>query len=875
MDELIANAGKVLPVYIESEMKKSYIDYAMSVIVQRALPDVRDGLKPVHRRILYAMEEAGMASNKPYKKSARIVGEVLGKFHPHGDSSVYGAIVRLAQDFNTRYLLVDGHGNFGSVDGDSPAAMRYTEVRMAKMAEAMLEDIDEDTVDFVPNYDESLKEPSVLPAKIPALLVNGSDGIAVGMATNIPPHNLREVINGLVMLIDNPDVEIEELMTAIKGPDFPTGGIILGREGIRDAYMTGRGSIKVRARTSIEPMPKNKHRIVVTEIPYQVNKARLIENIAQLVKDGNIDGITDLRDESDRRGMRIVIELRADIVPDVILNKLFKHTQLQGSFGVINLALVNGRPRVLTLKEMLYYYLEHQKDVVTRKCRFELAKAEERAHILEGFKIALDNLDAVIHTIRDSANADIAKAALMEKFKLSDRQSQAILDLRLQRLTGLERQKIDDEYIDVLGTIDYLKGVLADGHKVLEIIKADQLEKAKKFGDERRTEISADVKDMQEIDLIANEDIVITISNHGYIKRQTTVNFKAQRRGGVGKMGGGGKKEDDFTEHMFLATTHDYVLFFTNKGRAYQLRGYEIPEAGRTAKGTAIINLLPFAPGERITAVINGSTFGAARYLFMATNHGSVKKTRVEDFASVRKNGLMAINLNDGEELISVRLTDGQAHIFMATRKGIAILFKEEDVRCMGRQAHGVKGIKLRPGDLVVAMDTVTSEAAEVLTVSEKGFGKRSSIKLYNPQTRGGMGHINYKIADKTGNVAGMTMVHPGEDLYLITVKGIIIHMLVNDIRETGRSTSGVIMVTLNDGDLVSAIASVAPEDTVAAQRQEEYQTEVKAAVQAEAAAPQNETPADVQQLADRAEEAAAEEKAAAGKVNPAEEPKK
>ena len=542
---------------------------------------------------------------------------------------------------------------------------------------------------------------------------------------------------------------------------------------------------------------------------------------------------------------------------------------------MINLALVNGRPRVLTLKEMLYYYLEHQKDVVTRKCRFELAKAEERAHILEGFKIALDNLDAVIHTIRDSANADIAKAALMEKFKLSDRQSQAILDLRLQRLTGLERQKIDDEYIDVLGTIDYLKGVLADGHKVLEIIKADQLEKAKKFGDERRTEISADVKDMQEIDLIANEDIVITISNHGYIKRQTTVNFKAQRRGGVGKMGGGGKKEDDFTEHMFLATTHDYVLFFTNKGRAYQLRGYEIPEAGRTAKGTAIINLLPFAPGERITAVINGSTFGAARYLFMATNHGSVKKTRVEDFASVRKNGLMAINLNDGEELISVRLTDGQAHIFMATRKGIAILFKEEDVRCMGRQAHGVKGIKLRPGDLVVAMDTVTSEAAEVLTVSEKGFGKRSSIKLYNPQTRGGMGHINYKIADKTGNVAGMTMVHPGEDLYLITVKGIIIHMLVNDIRETGRSTSGVIMVTLNDGDLVSAIASVAPEDTVAAQRQEEYQTEVKAAVQAEAAAPQNETPADVQQLADRAEEAAAEEKAAAAKANPAEEPKK
>jgi DNA gyrase subunit A len=820
VDELIADAGKVLPVYIEEEMKKSYIDYAMSVIVQRALPDVRDGLKPVHRRILYAMQEAGMASNKPYKKSARIVGEVLGKFHPHGDSSVYGAIVRLAQDFNTRYLMVDGHGNFGSVDGDSPAAMRYTEVRMAKIAEAMLEDIDEDTVDFVPNYDESLKEPSVLPSKIPALLVNGSDGIAVGMATNIPPHNLKEVVDGLVMLIDNPEVEGEELMTAIKGPDFPTGGLILGRQGIRDAYLTGRGSIKVRARTKIEPMPKNKHRIVVTEIPYQVNKARLIENIAQLVKDGNIEGITDLRDESDRKGMSIVIELRADVVPDVVLNKLFKHTQLQSSFGVINLALVDGHPRVLTLKQMLYYYLEHQKDVVTRKCRYELAKAQERAHILQGFKIALDHLDEVIHTIRDSANAEAAKTSLMAKFALSDRQSQAILDLKLQRLTGLERQKIDDEYVDVLGTIDYLTGVLADEHKVLDLIKNDLLEKAKKYGDKRRTEITADAKEMEDIDLIANEDIVITISNQGYIKRQNAVTFRSQRRGGVGKKGGSGKKEDDFAEHIFLAATHDYVLFFTNKGRAYQLRGYEVPDAGRTAKGTAIINLLPFAPGERITAVISGSTFGSAQYLFMATNKGIVKKVSLADFETVRKSGLIAIKLDEkkDEELISVRLTDGKQEIMMATHHGFAIRFNEKDVRVMGRTAHGVHGINLRAGDVVVAMDTVEGDNTEVLSVSENGYGKCSNLELYRGQTRGGKGRINYKVTNKTGLVVGMCVVHPGEDLYLITANGLIIHTPVKDISAKGRNTQGVMVVTLNTGDKVTAMAVVAPEDMVTTQ---------------------------------------------------------
>mgnify|MGYP000224621969 CR=1 FL=1 len=640
--ELETGAGKVLPVYIEEEMQKSYIDYAMSVIVQRALPDVRDGLKPVHRRILYAMQEAGMASNKPYKKSARIVGEVLGKYHPHGDTAVYDAIVRLAQDFSTRYLMVDGHGNFGSVDGDSAAAMRYTEVRMTKIAETMLEDIEKETVDFVPNYDESLKEPSVLPAKVPALLINGSAGIAVGMATNIPPHNLGEVVDGLVMLIDNPDVEVPQLMTAIKGPDFPTGAIILGTEGIKNAYNTGRGIVKIRARAEIEPMQKGKHRIVVTEIPYQVNKARLIEGIAQLVKDGVIEGITDLRDESDRRGMRVVIELKSDAVPDVVLNQLYKHTQLQTSFGIIMLALVNGHPRILNLKQILNYYLEHQKDVITRRTRYELGKAKERAHILEGLKIALDHLDEVISTIRSSANADTAKAALMEKFSLSQRQAQAILDMRLQRLTGLERKKIDDEYIDVLETIDWLESVLADEHKVLGIIKEDLLEMKKKFGDARRTELSVDSSSMEIEDLIAEEDIVITISHQGYIKRQTLDNFRSQKRGGVGKTGGSGKKNDDCAEHLFLSTTHHNILFFTNKGRVYRQKGYEIPEAGRTAKGTAIINLLPIEQGEKITAVIPVKEFKEDQFMFMATNKGTVKKTNLNDFNSARKAGLIA-----------------------------------------------------------------------------------------------------------------------------------------------------------------------------------------------------------------------------------------
>lgn len=807
--DLENNGGKVLPVYIEEEMQKSYIDYAMSVIIQRALPDVRDGLKPVHRRILYAMQEAGMASNKPYKKSARIVGEVLGKYHPHGDFSVYEAIVRLAQDFSTRYLMVDGHGNFGSVDGDGAAAMRYTEVRMAKIAEMMLEDIEKETVDFVPNYDESLKEPSVLPSKVPAILINGSAGIAVGMATNIPPHNLSEVVNGLVMLIDNPDTEIPQLMTAIKGPDFPTGASILGTDGIRSAYTTGRGVVKIRAKAEIEPMAKGKHRIVVSEIPYQVNKARLIESIAQLVKDGVIEGITDLRDESDRRGMRVVIELKSDVVPDVVLNQLYKHTQLQSSFGIIMLALVNGQPRVLNLKQILEYYLAHQKDVITRRTRYELGKAKDRAHILEGLKIALDNLDAVISTIRTSATADIAKTALIEKFSLSMRQAQAILDMRLQRLTGLERKKIDDEYVDVMETIDWLESVLADEHKVMNIIKEDLLEVKKKFGDERRTEISLDTSEMDIEDLIAEEDIVVTISHQGYIKRQTLDNFRNQKRGGVGKTGGSGKKADDCAEHLFLSTTHHNILFFTNKGRVYRQKGYEIPEAGRTAKGTAIINLLPLEQGEKITAVIPVKEFIEDHFMFMATNKGTVKKTNLKDFDSTRKSGLIAINLDDDEDLIGVEMTNGSSEIVLATRNGTAIRFDEQDVRPMGRTAHGVRGITLNYGDAVVAMDSVGSEECEVLTATELGMGKRTAVSEYRKQTRGGKGVINIKITEKTGAVVGMRVINPQQEIMMITAAGIIIRIDVDGISQFGRNAQGVKLMTLNDDDKVVSLAAV------------------------------------------------------------------
>ena len=804
--------GKVLPVWIEDEMKKSYIDYAMSVIIQRALPDVRDGLKPVHRRILYAMQEAGMSSNKPYKKSARIVGEVLGKYHPHGDSSVYYAIVRLAQDFSTRYLLVDGHGNFGSVDGDSAAAMRYTEVRMAKISEEMLEDIEKETVDFVPNYDESLKEPSVLPAKIPALLVNGSSGIAVGMATNIPPHNLCEVIDGLVMLIDNPEVEIPELMTAIKGPDFPTGAMILGNEGIVSAYTTGRGVVKIRAKAHIEPMPKNKSRIIVTELPYQVNKARLIENIAQLVQDKVIDGITDLRDESDRKGMRVVIELRHDVVPDVILNQLYKHTKMQDSFGIIMLALVKNQPMVLNLKQILEYYLEHQKEVIVRRTRYELGKAKERAHILEGLKIALDHLDEVITTIRNSANAEIARAALVEKFALSERQAQAILDMRLQRLTGLERKKIDDEYIDVLETIDWLESVLADEHKVLNIIKEDILEVRKRFGDARRTALTIDTSNIEISDLIAEEDIIITISHQGYIKRQSLDTFHNQKRGGKGLRGGSGKKVDDFVEHLMLGSTHSNILFFTNKGRVYRQKGYEIPEGSRTVKGTSIVNILPLEQGEKITAVIPVKEFMDNQYLFMATNRGTVKKTTLTDFDSTRKIGLNAITLDEGEDLIDVKMTDGHSSIILATRNGLAIHFSEDDVRPMGRTAHGVRGILLGADDIVVSMDTVP-ENGEVLTATEEGMGKRTMISEYRVQTRGGKGVINLRVTEKTGHVVGAIVLLPQQEIIMVTAAGLIIRLTADGISKFGRNAQGVKLIDLNDNDKVVAIAVVEEED--------------------------------------------------------------
>lgn len=818
-DKQTISAGKVIPVYVEDEMQKCYIDYAMSVIVQRALPDVRDGLKPVHRRILYAMNEAGMLPNKAYKKSARIVGDVLGKYHPHGDSSVYDAIVRLAQDFSTRYLMVDGHGNFGSVDGDPAAAMRYTEVRMGKIAVEMLRDIEKDTVDFIPNYDESLKEPTVLPAKVPALLINGSAGIAVGMATNIPPHNLGEVVDACVMLIDHPDATVEQLMTAVKGPDFPTGAKILGLSGIRQAYTTGRGVVKVRAKTHVEPMPKNKNRIVVTEIPYQVNKAKLIENIAHLVQDKTLEGITDLRDESDRKGMRIVIELRSDVVPEIMLNKLYKHTQLQDSFGIIMLALVNGHPRILNLKQILEYYLDHQKDVITRKCRYELKKAKERAHILEGLKIALDHLDEVIATIRTSANGEVAKAALMEKFGLSDRQAQAILDMRLQRLTGLERQKIEDEYKEVMATIAYLEDVLSDEHKIMGIAREDLLDVKKRFGDARRTSIVPDTGDLETEDLIAEEDVVITISHQSYIKRQALTNFRNQNRGGRGIKAGSGKivKEDnkvkgDFSEHLLMASTHDNILFFTNRGRVYRQKGFEIPEASRTAKGTFIRNLLPLEENEKVNAVIavkSGISEDEKKFLFMATNLGYVKRTSVSEFKSARKGGLIAINLGEGEELIDVKLTSGHNDILLATRDGYAIHFLEDDVRPMGRTSHGVRGISLRPHDSVVSMDSCVDDTGEVLTVTDKGQGKRTDISEYRVQTRGGKGIINLKVTDRTGLIVGSKFINETHDIMLISAAGIIIRMNAADISTYGRNAQGVKLMDLEAGDKVAALAIV------------------------------------------------------------------
>ena len=746
-----------------------------------------------------------MTSGKPYKKSARIVGEVLGKYHPHGDSSVYDAIVRMAQDFSMRYMLADGHGNFGSVDGDPAAAMRYTEVRMSKISELMLQDIDKDTVDFVPNYDESLKEPSVLPSKYPELLVNGTSGIAVGMATNIPPHNMNEVIDGVLMLIDNPDASVEELMTVIKGPDFPTGGLIMGTAGIRDAYTTGRGSVKMRAKAHVETMSNGKPRIVVTELPYQVNKARLIEKIADLAREKQIEGITDLRDESDRNGMSIVIELRKDVNPDIMLNQLYKHTQLQETFGVIMLALVDNQPRVLTLKEVLHYYILHQEDVITRRTKYELAKAEARAHILEGLTIALDHLDAVITTIRESQTADIARTALMDGFKLSEKQAQAILDLRLQRLTGLEREKIEEEYQEVLKKIEWLKSVLADESKIMAIIKEELTQVKAKFGDERRTTITYDMSEMNEEDLIADEDVVVTISHNNYIKRMKLDTYNKQNRGGQGILGMA-TKEGDFVENILITTTHHTILFYTSRGRVYYLKAYQIAEASRQARGTALINLLKLEKGEKITAVLQVREYNPEKFLFMATKKGIVKKVQLSEFNTNRKLGVIALKLDDDDELIGVKQTDGQKKIVLGTRNGYAIIFDEEEVRPMGRIARGVKGIKLRAGDEVVGMDTIKRDS-EILTVTAGGYGKRTRVDEYSSHHRGAMGIINLRVTEKTGEVVGLKVVREGQELMLISTNGIIIRTGIDKISVIGRDAQGVIIMKTAEDDKVASMA--------------------------------------------------------------------
>jgi DNA gyrase subunit A len=800
---------KVLPVCLEDEMQTSYIDYAMSVIITRALPDVRDGMKPVHRRILYAMHEAGMTPNKPYKKSARIVGEVLGKYHPHGDSSVYDATVRLAQDFSTRYPLVDGHGNFGSVDGDSAAAMRYTEVRMARITGEMLEDIDKETVDFMPNYDGSLQEPVVLPSKIPNLLVNGSAGIAVGMATNIPPHNLGEVIDGCVLLIDNPDAGLEEIMTKIKGPDFPTGAQIMGRDGILQAYSTGRGSIKMRSVAEVEPMGKGKNRIVITEIPYQVNKARVIENIADLSRNKDIDGITALRDESDRKGMRIVIELRADVNPEITLNKLYKHTQLQETFGVIMLALVDGHPRILTLKEILHYYLAHQKEVITRRCQFELDKALARAHILEGLLIALDHIDEVIKTIRASQTDDIAKTALMSNFGLSEKQSIAILDMRLRRLTGLEREKIEAEYKELEERIAYLRSVLADEHMVMEIVKTELLDAKKRFGDNRRTQIVAAASDFAIEDMIPDEKMVLTLTRRGYIKRMNANVYHTQNKGGRG-IKGMSTKDEDAVNHLLYTSSLHTVLFFTNMGRVYRLKTYEIPEANtRNSKGVAAVNLLPLDNNEKVNALIDLDQVDPTMNLFMVTEQGRVKKTVLHEFRNVRRNGLIAISLVEGDRLAKVRLSTGEQNIILATKLGMAICFKESDVRPMGRNTRGVRGITLANNDMVIGAD-ILSEGCQVLTISEEGFGKRNNIDAYKVQLRGGKGVKNFKITPKTGDIVGMEVVRKDQDLMLITTNGIVIRTDIDSIGiKKGRNTSGVKIQKLEENDKVAALDTI------------------------------------------------------------------
>ena len=807
---------KIHEVDLQKTMEKSYIDYAMSVIASRALPDVRDGLKPVQRRVLYSMIELNNGPDKPHRKCARIVGDTMGKYHPHGDSSIYGALVNMAQDWSTRYPLVDGHGNFGSVDGDGAAAMRYTEARLSKISMEMLADINKDTVDFQPNFDETEREPVVLPSRYPNLLVNGTSGIAVGMATNIPPHNLREVISAVVKIIDNiieedRDTTIEELLEIVKGPDFPTGATILGTRGIEEAYRTGRGKIRVRAVTNIETLPNGKSRIIVTELPYLVNKARLIEKIAELVRDKKIDGITDLNDHSSREGMRICIDLRKDANANVVLNQLYKHTQLQDTFGVIMLCLVavNGslQPKVLTLPEMLKYYLAHQEDVVTRRTKYDLNKAQERAHILEGLLKALDNIDEVIRIIRGSRSVQVAKQELLDRFELTDVQAQAIVDMRLRALTGLEREKLEAEYAELMEKIRKLKAILADRNTLLRVIREEILAISEKYGDDRRTAIGFDAFDISMEDMIPRENTVITMTKLGYIKRMTVDNFRSQNRGGRG-IKGMQTLDDDYIEELMMTTTHHYVMFFTNTGRVYRLKAYEIPEAGRTARGTAIINLLQLMPGERITAVIPISKFEEGQYLMMATRKGLVKKTPIQDYANVRKIGLAAISLRDDDELIEVKATDDKKDIILVTKYGQCIRFKESDVRSTGRVSMGVRGINLLDGDEVVAMQ-LNTQGYYLLVVSENGMGKRTSISEFTCQNRGGKGVKCYKITEKTGNVIGAKAVNEENEIMMITTEGIIIRLQCSDISILGRITSGVKLINLSDGVTVASFAKV------------------------------------------------------------------
>ena len=794
---------KIIVRNIEEEMKTSYIDYAMSVIVSRALPDVRDGLKPVHRRILYSMYEDGITSDKPYRKCANTVGSVLGRYHPHGDSSVYDAMVRMAQDFSMRYMLIDGHGNFGSIDGDGAAAMRYTEARMAKIAEQMLVDIEKNTVDFMPNYDDRLQEPTVLPAKVPALLVNGSSGIAVGMATNIPPHNLSEVVDGAIKVIDEDNITDEDLMKVIKGPDFPTEGIILGREGIKEAYTTGRGKITVRAEAEIEEMNGNKRRIVVSSLPYQVNKARLIENIAVLTRDKRIDGISDIRDESDREHkVRIVIELKRDANPQVVLNQLYKNTQMQDTFGVIMIALVNGEPKLLTLKQCLEYYIDHRKDVILRRTKFDLDKAEARAHILEGLKIAIDNIDEVIKIIRESY--DDAKEKLMERFGLSEIQAQAILDMQLKRLSGLQREKIEEEYNELMKLIARLKEILASETLVYQLIKDELLEIKEKFGDERKTKIVAAEGEIDMDDLIKEEQTIVALTNFGYIKRAPIDTYRSQRRGGKG-ITGIATREEDFVKKIFTASTHDTILFFSNKGKMYKLRGYEIPEAGRTAKGTAIVNLLSLDADEKVSTIIPIQNFAEGKYLLFATKNGLIKKTALTEYVSSRKTGLQAIALKEDDELIDVKLTDGQDNVVLVTRNGMCITFDEKDVRAMGRVSQGVLGIRVDKDDCVIGMESVIRDSkATLLAITENGFGKRTELDEYRVQIRGGKGVITYKVTAKTGKIVGIKIVTENDDVMMITDTGTVIRLEVKEISVLGRSTQGVTLMRTNEGKVVS-----------------------------------------------------------------------